>query len=310
MDPREVWRARALENGVGIVAANRTGVDKIMDCRAAPSYAITPGGTVLLDHTSDDSCTLLVEYPISQHCLPRCLREEMTALRRPWNYNGIALDASGLDDFPGMWGLPTAGPVEVLCIVPGRERPAPEEIARTPWDVPRLLVLPPGVDGLPMRDLVRQSQEGGFALAVQTWSSGRPMPTLIHEGRVTALSPDMDSLVADFGPSRVALVRSESLHHPETSVALSKQGCDIIVTQADSLDDDTRLVLGIKSLERVAVAVAAPDGATICEPPAGHERWHETKLAGPGICTAVIDTAKTRKKRFLDRVDMEALLTR
>lgn len=140
--------------------------------------------------------------------------------------------------------------------------------------------------------------------------SGSALPALVSEGRLTCLSPDKNSVMVDFGPARIALVRSESLRHPEAAVALSKQGCDIIVSQAGHLDDDTRLLLGVKSLERAAVAVATPEGATICEPPEGHERWHETMLREPGVCAAVVDTARTRKKRFLDRVDLEVLLRR
>ncbi len=311
IDPREVWRARALENGIGIIAANRTGIDKVMDCRTAPSYAVMPEGTVLVDHTSDESRFFLVEYPLERHCFPRRLREEMTALRRPQNYNAIALDASGLEDFPGMWGLPPAGPIEIRCLVPQVDIPSLEEIVRTPWDVPRLIVLPPSVDGLPMKEVIRQSKEDYFAVAGWTLAGGgRRLPALIHEGQVTSLDPGLGSVTVNFGPARIALVQSEALRHPETAVALSKQGCDIVVAQADSLSEDIRLILGIKSLERLAVAVAAPDGATICGPPDGHERWHETKLYEPGICAAVINTAKTRKKRFLDRVDLEALLCR
>jgi hypothetical protein len=299
-----------MENGVGIVAANRTGMDKVMDCRAAPSYVVTPEGNVLLDHTSEDSRFFLVEYPLERHCFSRRLRQEMTDLRRPWNYNAIALDASMLDDFPGMWGLPLAGPIEVRCLVPPAEGPTPEEAVKTRFDMPCFLVLPPDRDGWHLQELIRQSRENGFAAAIQKLPPDTPLPIIIHGGRVTRIDPGRDSCVVDFGPARVALVLSEALYHPETAVALSKQGCDIIVTQACSLNDKTRLLMGIKSLERVVVAVAAPDGASICEPPVGHERWHETKLDEPGICTTIIDTAQTRKKRFLDRVDMEALLCR
>jgi predicted amidohydrolase len=315
LDPREIWRARVLENGVGLIAANRTGLDLRMDCREAPSFALAPGGTVLLDETAEDTRIFFVEYPLEQHCFPSGLREEMAAARRPCDYNAIALDSSGLDDFPGMWGLPATGSIDIRCIV---APPGPALLSDQvrlfgtgERDVPRLLVLPPGIDGIDLQEIVRRSDEERIAMAAETRSpSGSAVLALLSGGRLTCLSPDMSSAMIDFGPARIALVRSEALRHPETAVALSKQGCDIMVSQAGSLDDDNRLLLGVKSIERAVVAVAAPEGATICDPPDGHERWRETMRREPGVCAAVVDTARTRKKRFLDRVDLGVLLKR
>jgi predicted amidohydrolase len=315
LDPREIWRARVLENGVGLIAANRTGLDCRMDCRTAPSFALTPEGTVLLDGTSEDSRIFFVEYPLEKHRFPLSLREEMAAVRRPWDYNAIALDSSGLDDFPGMWGLPVAGSIEIRCLIPPPGRVSPSDRGKAlrtgESNAPRLLVLPPGINGILLQEVIRQSKEERTAIVLEIRSpSGSALPALVSEGRLTCLSPGSNSAIVDFGPARLALVRSEALKHPEQAVALSKQGCDIIVSQAESLDGDTRLLLGVKCLERVVVAVAAPEGAIICDPPDGHERWHETMLWEPGVCTAVVDTARTRKKRFLDRVDLGVLLRR
>ncbi|OPY64620.1 MAG: (R)-stereoselective amidase [Syntrophorhabdaceae bacterium PtaU1.Bin034] len=315
LDPREIWRARVLENGTGLVAANRTGLDRMMDCRTAPSFALAPDGAVLLDETAEDTRTFFVEYPLEGHRFPSRLREEMAAARCPRDYNAIALDSSGLDDFPGMWGLPASGLIEIRCLVPSPGPTPLPGMGDPSWagesGIPRVLVLPPGIHGVPLQEIIRQSREGRTAMVTETRSpSGSALPALVSEGRLTCLSPDKNSVMVDFSPARIALVRSESLRHPEAAVALSKQGCDIIVSQAGHLDDDTRLLLGVKSLERAAVAVATPEGATICEPPEGHERWHETMLREPGVCAAVVDTARTRKKRFLDRVDLEVLLRR
>ncbi len=315
LNPREVWRARALENGVGVVAANRTGIDRRMDCREAPSYAVTPEGRILLDQTSEDNRLFLVEYPLERHRFPCRLREEMEALRRPWDYNAIALDVSGMDDFPGMWGLPVPGSLDVRCYIPptGQAPTAglPEEATASPERSHTLLLLPPAMRGLPLPRLLGLVEGKPLAIVTESPSfGGGPSLTFFSDSRVVSLSPGMDSTMVDFGPVRIGLARSKALRHPETAVALSKQGCDLLVTQTDSLGDDDRLVLGIKSLERTVVAVAARDGATICEPPEGHERWRETLLREPGICSTTIDTGRTRKKRFLDRVDMEVLLSR
>jgi predicted amidohydrolase len=316
LDPREIWRARVLENGLGLIAANRTGLDSRMDCRLAPSYALTPEGTLLLDETAEDSTIFFVAYPLEGHCFPSRLRKEMTASRSPRDYSAVALDSSGLDNYPGMWGLPAAGSIEVRCLVSSSNAaPLPHAAGwhgTGEYDGPRLLTLPPGMNGIGLQEeFIRRTKEERLVVAMEMRSpSGSAVPALVSAGRLTCLSAGTDSVMADFGPARIALVRSEALKHPETAVALSKQGCDIVVSQAESLDDDTRLLLGVKCLERVVVAVAAPDGATICEPPEGHERWRETMRREPGSCAAVVNTARTRKKRFLDRVDLGVLLKR
>ena len=315
IDPREVWRARALENGIGVVGANRTGLDRRMDCRGAPSYVVTPDGQVLLDAASPESCIHFVDYPLEKQRFPSRLREEMIATRRPWDYNAIALDGNGLEEFPGVWGLPAAGRLAVRCVVSpdhaftlrellGEALPGKE-------DVPTLIVLPPGAGHMPVRELVSLIGERAAALVTETAaSSGSPAPVFLTAKDLVTLGSDMNATMVDFGPARIALVRPEALKNPEQTVALSKQGCDVVVSCTTGLSEDDRLVFGIKCLERLVVAVAAPNGATICEPPETHERWRETSRGTPGICEASFETGRLRKKRFLDRIDLEALLLR
>lgn len=315
IDPREVWRARALENGIGVIAANRTGMDRVMDCREAPSYAVTPEGRVLLEQTSEESRLFLVEYPLERHRFPGRLRQEMTALRRPWDYNAIALDGNGLEDFPGVWGVPSAGRLAVRCVVPPPHtltlRDLVAEALRGPEDAPTLIVVPPGAGYASVQELAGSLCGRAAALATEiSTPSGLPVPVILTGKNLTVLGSDMNAVAVDFGPARVALARPEALKHPETAVALSKQGCDAVVSPTTHLSEDDRLVLGIKSLERLVVAVSATNGATICEPPEGHERWQETSRRTPGICEASFETGRLRKKRFLDRVDLEVLLRR
>lgn len=314
LDPREVWRARALENGAGLIAANRTGRDRRMDCREAPSYAVAPDGRVLLNETSASSSIFYVEYPLADHRFPSDLRYSMAASRRPRDYNAISLDASGLDDYPAVWGLPAPGTINIQCFVPAAGDSFKESVLtklQTMQEEKGLLVLPGVEQILSLEEVALYAGAADIAVATEISSAeGSPVPVLITGGRITRMDAAADSIMADFACARIALVRRSALLHPETAVALSKQGCDIIVSQVDDLDRDSRLLLGIKCLERAVVVVAGRNGATICEPPEGHERWQEMMLQGPGVCTASVDTARTRKKRFLDRVDLEVLLRR
>lgn len=314
VDPREIWRARALENGVGVIAVNRTGIDKRMDCRTAPSYALAPEGRVLLDAVAPKTAIHWVAYPLEEGHFPSRLRLARMAARRPRDYDAIALDASGLDDFTGLWGLPAPASLTLKCLVPPASGgPLVDLIESEAASIaePALLLCPSALKPFHRAELVGLTKETKLALVTHAvCPTGPSVPAFCCDGQVTPLPPEANSVLADFGPARVALVRSEALCHPEQAVALSKQGCDIAVVLAEQLDDDSRLLMGVKSLEKMVVAVAAPDGATICEPPETHERWRETLRREPGACTVVIDTAMTRKKRFLERVDLGVLLKR
>lgn len=47
IDPLEIWRARVLENGFFLAACNRTGKDRVMDCRGAVSCVYGPNGRLV-----------------------------------------------------------------------------------------------------------------------------------------------------------------------------------------------------------------------------------------------------------------------
>jgi len=121
---------------------------------------------------------------------------------------------------------------------------------------------------------------------------------------------DGGPLYLNYGPARLAVCSPEALAHPELAVHLAKSGCDLAVVSCGPLTETQQLVLAVKSLERLALAVAAPNRARICLPPEGHQRWHEESVPNPGVCRLVLDTTFTRRRRFQDRVDFRLLLRR
>ncbi len=316
VDPRRVWRARALENGFGVVGCNRTGVDRIMDCRECRSYGLTPAGKVLLDQTCEASKVFMVDYPLVGGRLTSELRKSRMAARCPEDFAALYLDVNNLDDFGGFWGLPPAGPMDIHCVVPESPQSgfaALQSAVRECDDsAPAILILPRGMGPLLERQ-IKHLVDGRPMAIIAEWTgpdSRHPIYGFISSSQCVTLPAGKSAVTADFGPARLALVRPESLMHPEVAVTLSKQGCDLLVTASDRFDSDDRLLFTVKCLERAAIAVAAPAGAMVCEPPVGHAAWKEELLTGFGVCSARIDTATFRCKRFQDRVDMEALLRR
>ncbi len=315
VDPRLIWRARALENGVGVVGCNRTGVDRVMDCRACSSYVVTAAGEVLLDSAGDASRVWVVDYPLAGGKITSESREAIMALRRPDDFAELYLDVNGLDDFAGLWGLPSGGPLDIRCIAAESKRQAFESMQAAIEEcdaAPMLLVLPRNIGPFTEDEIARFSagRPSAVVASVVEPAGDRSAYSLISSSQRVSLFPGESSATADFGTARIALVRPESLIHPEVAVSLSKKGCDLLVTAPDRFDPDDRLLFGVKCLERAAVVVATCEGAMVCEPPVGHYSWKEELTLGSGVCSARIDTLAIRSKRFHDRVDMEALLRR
>lgn len=315
VDPRLIWRARALENGLGVVGCNRTGKDRVMDYRSCRSYVVTSDGEVLLDHASATSTVWRVDYPLQAGRLASASREAMMARRRLQDFADLYLDVNGLEDFGGLWGLPAGGSLDVRClVVESREQAfsAITSAARECESAPMILIVPQSIGPFTRDDINRFVD--GHALAIvahiASQDGNHPAYGLLSSAQFVCLPPDESAVIADFGTARIALARPECLIHPEVAVTLSKKGCDLLVTSPDRFDPDDRLLLGVKCLERAAVAVATTAGALICKPPKGHLPWEEQLTTGPGVCSACIDTTTIRSKRFHDRVDMEVLLRR
>lgn len=316
VDPRRIWRARALENGLGVVGCNRTGIDRAMDCRQCRSYGVTPSGDVLLDKTSETSEIFMVDYPLEGGKLSPEPRKSLMARRRPDNFAGLCLDVNTPDGSGGFWGLAPGGVMDIRCVVPESSRSGfaalQSAVKKCGNGVPALLILPCGMEPLAEEQIRRLFDERPLGVIAEWTEAGHRYPAygFITASHRLALPAGRNAVMIDFGPARIALVQPEFRLHPEVAVALSKQGCDLLVSAWDRFDPDDRLLFAVKCLERVAIALITPEGAMVCEPPAGHAAWKEAVMTGAGVCSVRIDTAAFRCKRFQDRVDMTTLLRR
>jgi hypothetical protein len=286
-----------------------------MDCRGCRSHAVTASGEVLLDEASPVSTVWIVNHPLEGGRLRSDLRESKMSERRPEEFGELYLDVNGLEDFGGLWGLPAAGPLDVRCVVPESREQAASLLGLAAEEcdsVSTLLVLPRDIGAFSGEELVRLVEGRPMAIMADLSRPDGEAPSygLFSSARCTSLLSGESFTVVDFGPARIALVQAESLLHPEVAVSLSKQGCDLLVTSPDRFGPDDRLLLGVKCLDRSAIAAVSREGAMICEPPKGHEAWKEAIVTGQGVCSARLDTVALRSKRFYDRVDMEILLRR
>jgi len=321
IDPKEVWKARVLENGFFLAACNRSGKDRIMDCRDAISCVYDPQGRELLSASSEESSVFFADLPLDEKGKLRgVFQREKLKDRTPARYSPIYLDLRLADDLTAHYGLPKPAPLQVHCMAVG-----PLEIDSLEKKIqgikgkgPALVVLPPLplalVDKAAFHDLAKRND---IALCTTLLGEGteRIHTMWMAEGAHAGFSPDRPVRNDGFpfpmmqhGPAKVAMAPFDSFVHPELAVAFSKLGCDLVVLSEEKIENDSRLLCEIKTVENVAVACCASNGAFIAMVPRGHERWEERSIEGPGVCSYEIDIVRTRKKRFQDRLDFELLL--
>lgn len=313
VDPREIWRARAVENGIYVAGCNRTGQDRISSFAGGPSCLYDPQGRTLLEAAAPDSHIFTVAVPLHRGKLDDSIRQVRLASRQVRQYGNIYLDLRLFEDVTEHYELPAPGLLTVagLALPPLQGDLAvhlEQMLTRTPLAGPLLVVLPQ--DAAPAELCGALAARFRVALVLtQTKPPGIvwATPTRVQ---ILPLPPDEAPLILDYGPARLAVCSPTALAHPELAVHLAKSGCDLAVVSSGRLTDAQQLVLTVKSVERLAVALAAPNAARICLPPEGHQRWQEESVAGPGLCRLVLDTASTRRKKFQDRVDFDLLLRR
>jgi predicted amidohydrolase len=126
-NPEKFWRARAVENGMYVLACNRTGKDKTMDCRPAESFIIDTGGGVVKQISSPDDVIVYGTLPLDENGkLVSPAAEDILGRRRPFCYGNISLDTFSHFNPEMLLGLPEPAEFTVATI---QFRPAPRDPA-------------------------------------------------------------------------------------------------------------------------------------------------------------------------------------
>lgn len=303
LDPCELWRARAMENGFYIAACNRTGKDLRMSCFDASSCVYGPGGEEILTESNKKSKIFSAAIPLINGRLESNLKKVMSA-RKPEFYSPIYLDTRLVKDFTEHYGLPEPGSVHIHCV--GENRISKDFIEET-TALKKLdgtnIFLFPTVSNISEDFIIHLSKVNDVGIYITLVKYRNIISFFVGSGKVC-----VDGII-DYGHARTALADVSNMLHPELAVAFSKQGCDIILISGDEINKENKLLLEVKSVEQIAIAAAGKNCAFICIPPEGHERWKEEEIEN-GVCSYTFNTAVTRKKRFQDRVDFELLLRR
>jgi predicted amidohydrolase len=327
-DPRELWRARALENGIHLAACNRTGLDRTMDCRQAASCLIDPHGEMLFEGSSEEGRFFLVHLPLTTHGrLASGPRRRRLASRRPVHYPDCYLNLEAITDLTAHYELPPPARVPLVCVVP-KPGEASADALRRVLDAEHaaageLWLLPARHADLSPRSLEaigRMAADQGINVVtggVTGGPRGRGRRYLAftsgEENGQWTLPPWPFDGEGRFPRIRLAglqilLAGLDALTHPELAVAAAKRGCDLALALEGDLMPAKRLLAGVRTIEQLAVAACAPDSAGIWLPPRGHRRWGEARATAGQVCRQDLDVERLRNKRFHDRIDFRALL--
>ncbi len=313
LDPVEIWRARALENGLYVVGCNRTGKDISMDCCSAVSACLTPAGEVLARHCLAHSSVMRVKLPLAGGRLDSSARLAALSGRRPEHYHSIYRNVGSIQDLTTFYELPEPGKLKICCLVPAQNTFAEWKAEyRKQAAGKSILWLLPMIEGEQLEQvaLMLQEEEASQWLLCRAREQGW---TLLgsNGGRREFLrqAPGSSWMITDVGPGRIGLTDYAAFKHPECALALSKEGCDLIVLSEQNMTRDMRLLCGARTINHIAVAACCREGAGIWMRPEGHGRWLEEHADVGGKCSFVLDTALTRTKRFQDRLDFQTLLT-
>lgn len=322
LDPLEMWRARALENGFYLAGCNRTGIDLHMDCQEAPSAVCDPEGQMLFEGRHHDSQLFMVELPLTAAGrLANLTRQKRLADRRPQIYHGCYLNLKMITDLTSFLALPKPGKLNLNCLVPGiGEHPVDSlknDLAESVHGPDRLYLLPPfAYSDEALKKLEAMARKAATTIITcRPNNDGQDYAAFLGNGRqrrwhLPSWPFDDDAALAplDCGPARLFTVPFAALIHPELGVALAKKGADLALALEEWLSPAQRLLAGVRTIENLALTVCAKNGAGIWNTPEGHARWDEQGAEPGQACRYNLNTHRTRLKKFQDRIDFEVLL--
>jgi predicted amidohydrolase len=291
------WRARALENGVYMVCANRYGEERgAVFC--GNTAVIDPQGVALNLLSAGDGLALAeVDTDVA-----RAARSIAMALRRPDAYQDL-LVSSYLWHWQDRQGLAGGRPVAVAVgdvvepsAMADQMRWADKRARDRGWtglDLAVFPFLPDAADSAPL--LAAAAALSCHVVWGGRNSEGRPVVWLAGpEGMLGEYRPVHDGgedwAAFDLPWGRLGLLSGAELAVPEAARILAKRGCDLIAAPAAWPGDDDRLLWFERTEENDTIlAVAnAGGGSRILQP----VRPRVTESAVPGdMALALVDTA-------------------
>jgi hypothetical protein len=320
--PEEVWRFRAMENGVWLACANRTGDELNFDCRECESYFVDPAGNIAARLKNPDSLLLTHEIPLtpSGDIDSGTRREEILESRTPWLWHRLYANLAFFRDITAGFKLPQAGPTELHLVCPGKgKNPADALEAGASKLAPGSVAVLPLWEWTPpdLERAGRIARDRGAAILTaepdraeegEEESGDRTYILISGEGTERVPQPfDRPEPLMHLGTLAAEPVRMADMLHPEAALSAAKRGCDILIAMERELGADDLFTVSMRPIDQAACCVCAQDGAGLGMVPEGHSPGAGAAIREPGWLTFTVDSDPLRRKRFQDRIDFELL---
>ncbi len=304
LNPIEVWKGRAAENGLPILAANRGGLDRKMSFEKAFSAFIDYKGQAILCENSMECKIYYAEVELLDNQIVH--DHSVFAKRDPENYTNIYLNLRSLDSVQEHFELPESREVRVLALSYIPDESDLEYIKENikEGEGKPLLVFPRGKHNLDSVEKI--SRELSAVIVFQDVSTGETAWHIFDSGKECELAPGSREMILN--SMKFALLEGSELYEPERFYHFAKSGCDLVIVSGDEKFEHIDLLSGIRAIENTAIAVAFNGYASLSTPPTSHDKWKQDSTCQRGCATYIINTETLRKKRLHHDYDYEILL--
>lgn len=294
LDPSIIWQARSIENGVYVLACNRSGKEKKIDFTRSQSCVFNPQGKKILQEFSGKGSIFSVSIPLDKSGMLSNTDRKFRLSSRATNlYYPITLARTYFDELTSFLGVPSAiANAEVITISSNYDK----AICLDNNHKIQIVLYPQDYKHRPERPLT----EGEIAaLDDKTIKIGLP------QGKEKIYSLARDKIECfPIGPFMVCPATLEEAMHPEFAYAAAKSGADILIIFSRIISKEELIVLQARTAEQVSIALAGQTSA-IFLPSRGHCTW-EQYVSKNTFCSKIMDEDFfKRRKRFQDKIAFE-----
>ncbi|MDR2353439.1 MAG: carbon-nitrogen hydrolase family protein [Deltaproteobacteria bacterium] len=311
--PENIWKFRALENGIYFVAVNRTGREETFDCTKSVSYIIRPDGEIISSASGPDSLILEAELPLDQNgkLAGSTSREKILKTRKPYIYHRLFATLLFFKNISGSLKLPDPRPIDTHFISSGDQNPVDflENISNQLYPV-TLTVLPlyPYTDS-DLTRLENLSKIHNIMVLTATEETETRVHIAITKDGLKKYPYQEDTLqpLVFLGPLAIQLTRKENFLHPEVALSAAKYGADLLLAIEKELSPQDRFRTAMRTIDQLAAGIVSRTGSVVALIPEGHVPGRGAYAPAGSYFTYTLDARDLRNKSFQDRIDYETL---
>jgi predicted amidohydrolase len=313
--PENIWKFRALENGVWFIACNRTGSEEKFNCVESISHVFSPLGQTIMGNKNPESAVMTADIPLNGDGKFAYgeRRKKIISERKPQVYHRIYANLLFFRSITDTLELPKPASLDVHFFASGpRMNPVDflEERLETLY-IDTMVVLPlyPYSDQDVERLEKISKYQKVFIVTGKEDEAGKRIHIVMDqkETRFIPLLEDRFNNPIFVGPSVIYLTTMSEMLHPEPILCAAKKGADLALAIEKRMGPDDRFIVTLRPIDQIAAAFCAEDGAALGLIPEGHVTGRGAFAPAGSDFSYCLDTRILRDKHFQDRIDFETI---